>query len=377
MKELAMSGGNTIICWDTTKLETTLNQARLYNLSVIIGIDIPGVQFVDAYKNEEKVAALYAACNRIVLKYKDHPATFAWCLGNELTFPFSPDYDLFYTAYNRMLVMIHEKDPNHPVCTTVINAPKRAFLALQWRIPSLDFIGINTYNSLKKLKKEIAMVKLFWNGAYFVSEWAPKGGWESSVTSWQAPLEENSSQKAQEYYDFFTKYMPVKDPQFLGSVAFYWGSRYEYTHTWYSIFDENGAPTEIKEALNDCWKDTITQHNSPQITDILIDGNLVAKDNIIINAGSRHKAEIILKTGKLADTLQYAWQIVKDDWSLWAKPWANFKKPAAEIGLLSNSTTQHTAFTAALKEGPYRIFVVVYNSKGYCALANTPFYVIE
>src|SRR6185312_7882908 len=42
IKELAETGGNTIMCWDTSKLENVFKEAALYNISVIIGLHVPG-----------------------------------------------------------------------------------------------------------------------------------------------------------------------------------------------------------------------------------------------------------------------------------------------------------------------------------------------
>ena len=377
LNELQANGGNTIICWDTTVLGDVLNQATQHHLMVIAGIDIPGVQYFDAYKNKGKVDSLFAASTNLVRKYRDHPALLAWCLGNELKFPNSIEYDQFYYHYNRLLGMVHSNDPNHPVCTTVINVAKNNIFNIQWRIPALDFIGLNIYNSIRTIEEDLNYIKLFWNGPYFVSEWAPRGGWEVPVTSWMAPIENNSTDNAQEYYDFFVKYMPVRDGRFLGSMVFYWGTRQEYTHTFYSIFNEEGKPTEIKEALFDCWNDTLTKHQSPRVADMRIDNNLAPKDNIILNAGSLHSATIAVKYSHPVDSLQYHWEIVKEDWSSWGKIWIHFKKPAAEKALLADSSRQQVNFEAPRREGPYRIFVTVTNEYGYCANANIPFYVIE
>jgi hypothetical protein len=293
IKELALSGGNTIMCWDTSKLENTLKEAAKYKVAVIIGLDIPGGENIGFYNNEKNIAALYNTYSSIVLRYKDHPSTLAWCLGNELQLPISFTTPPFYKAYNRLLSMIHNIDPNHPVSTSVMNVAKKNILNIQWRIPALDFICINTYNRIKNIQQDLNKIKWFWSGPYFISEWGPNGGWEADVTTWQAPIENTSTKKAEQYYDFYTKYLPVKDPRFLGAMAFYWGSRQEYTHTWYSIFNEDGSPTEIKEVLADCWKDTLTQHNAPQLRHMLID-SLGAKDNIILSPGSQHKASILM-----------------------------------------------------------------------------------
>lgn len=375
IKELVECGGNTITCWDTSKLDETLQEAAKYKVEVIIGLDMPGGK-EDFYKDEKKVTALLDAYTKIVLRYKDHSSLFAWCLGNELIIPFSLSTPPFYKAFNALLTMMHNSDPNHPVSTAMINVAKRDVIKLQWRIPALDFICINTYNQIKNIQTDINLMKWFWSGPYLILEWAPNGGWESEVTSWGAPIENTSTKKAKQYYDLYTKYMPINDPGFLGSLAFYWGSREEYTHTWYSIFNEEGFPTEIKETLYDCWRDTITKHIAPKLQYMLIDKE-GAKENIILSSGSIHTASILLATMESADSLRYSWQILKEDWAKWGQTWNDFKKPKPEMGLLTDSTLQNTSFKAPLKEGPYRVFVTVSNSKGYCATANTPIYVIE
>ena len=374
LKELVECGGNTIICWDTSKLIKTLEDAANYNLEVIIGLDLPKAKD-DFYKDERKVKAIFDAYRKIVFKYKDHQSLFAWCLGNELDISFSLSTP-FYKIYYDLLDMIHNSDPNHPVSTSIINVAKREIIKLQWRIPALDFICINTYNSIKTMRRDLSLMKFIWSGPYLLLEWGPSGGWEGEFTAWGAPIENTSTKKAEQYYDRYTNYMPRNDKRFLGSLAFYWGSREEYTYTWFSIFNEDGLPTEIKETLYDCWNDTITKHLAPKLKYMLID-DLGASDNIIVNSGSMHRAHILLATIQPNDSLQYSWQILKEDWATWHKTWSNFKRPPNENCFSKDSTLQNTSFIAPLKEGPYRVFVTVYNSKGYCATANTPIYVIR
>jgi hypothetical protein len=377
IKELSECGGNTITCWDTSKIENTLKEAAQNNIAVIIGLDLPGGDDVAFYNNQKYVAALYRAYSSIVTKYKDHPSLFAWCLGNELSTPFTFTPSPFYKIYNKILDHIHNIDPNHPVSTSIINIAKRRILMIQWRMPALDFYCFNIYNSIKTMQKELNLIKLLWHGPYLIGEWAPIGGWEAPVNIWGAPTENTSTKKAEQFYEFYTKYMPLKDPRFLGSIAFYWGSRQEYTYTWFSIFNEDGVPTEIKETLSDCWKDTVTQHVAPKLQYMLID-SLVAQDNIILSAGSKHYASAWPQILNSSDTLKYSWQILKEDWlEYWANTYHFLKKPPGQIGLFNDSTLQSTRFTTPLKEGPYRVFVTVYNSRGYCATANIPIYVVE
>ncbi len=367
IKELSESGGNTIMCWDTSKLKSVFREAEKYHLNVIIGLHIPfSYSF---YRNKKNLADLYNACISIVTQYKDNPHLFAWCLGNEMALPFSFTPGPFYGTYNKILDRIHVIDPDHPVCTSILNVGRSQMMRLKWRFPALDFYSINIYNSLKIMKYHLERAKWLWDGPFIIGEWAPQGGWEAPLTAWKAPIEYSSTTKAQHFYELYTNYMPVEDPGFMGSMVFYWGNRQEYTQSWFSIFDKNGDPNEIKEALNDCWKDTITLHFSPRIKSMLID-NMGGKDNIIVTSESMHHAALQMEPSKFSDTLRYKWEMYREDWYY---P----KGPPSEVGLFADSTLPNTDFRAPQKEGPYRVFITVYNSKGYFATANIPIYVIR
>ena len=376
LAELVACGGNTISIWDTSMVEKILDDAQKYNVSVMVGLDIPSGDIPQFYQDEKKVNELFKAHQSTVQRFKNHPALLYWGLGNELVMPFASNSGPFYKTYNRLLKMMHAEDPDHPVTTTLINLQKGSILNIHWKIRELDFISINTYNQLKDIKKKIKKLSLVWNGPYMISEWSPNGGWESENTIWQAPIENTSTKKAEQYYQFYKEYMPKDDPRFLGSLAFYWGNRQEYTHTWYSIFNENGSPTEVKEALSDGWKDTLTQHQSVKVKYMIID-NHGARDNIILSPKSRHTVSLLLADDQVKDSLRYSWELIKEDWIYWGRTWNNFKKPAVLNGVISDSAVQNTNFVCPSKEGAYRIFVTVYNSKGFCATANTPFYVVE
>ncbi len=376
ISELAACGGNTISNWDTAALENILNEAQQNNISVIAGLDIPSGNISQFYEDEKKVEELFKAYQSIVKRFKNHPALLAWALGNELIMPFGYNTSKFYKTFNRLLDMMHAEDPDHPVTTTIINFQKGSILNINWKIRNLDFISINTYNQLKQINSKLSKLRLLWDGPYLVTEWSPNGGWESENTVWQAPIENTSTKKAEEYYQFYKEYMPKNDPRFLGSLVFYWGSRQEYTHTWYSVFNEDGAATEIKEALTDGWKDTVTNHQAVKIQYMLID-NHGARDNIILSPGSRHQASLLLDEKQSPDSLRYSWEILKEDWLFWGRTWNNFKKPAVLKGLIADSAVQNTSFICPAKEGAYRMYITVYNSKGFCATANTPFYVVK
>jgi Glycosyl hydrolases family 2, TIM barrel domain len=376
LTDLAASGGNTLSVWDTTVLSKILEEALQHKVYIIAGLDIPSGDLTAFYTDDKKVTELFNAHKSTVERFKNHPALLAWGLGNELIMPFGASSSSFYKAYNKLLTMMHTQDPDHPVTTTIINLQKGSIVNINWKIRDLDFISINTYNKLKDIKQKLKKLSIIWNGPYLVSEWSPNGGWESENTVWQAPVENTSTKKAEQYYQFYHEFMPKDDPRFLGSLAFYWGNRQEYTHTWYSVFNEDGTPTEIKEALSDGWKDTVTRHQAVKLKYMLVDDR-GARDNIILSPGSKHNISLLLADGEKTDSLRYSWELLKEEWIYWGRTWNNFKKPAVLAGLIADSALQNTSFVCPSKEGAYRIFITVYNSKGFCATANTPFYVVQ
>lgn len=376
LDRLAASGANTVACWDTAMLDRVMVEAEKNKLAVIIGIYVPDPADDGTYESPAQNAALLAYCRKLVEKYRSRPGLLFWCLGNELKFPFTLSNRGFYDSFNQLTALIHELDPKHPVATTIINVNKKNIVNIRWRLPGIDLIGINCYNSLKTLEQDLDLISPLWNGPYYVSEWAPQGGWEAPVTRWNAPLEKNSTNKAAEYGRFFREYMPVKSKRFLGSLAFYWGNRQEYTPTWYSVFSNDNIPTEIAETLQDCWTGIRRPHLSPKISSIEVDSN-PADTNVILIPGSRHEAAVKMAMPFIADSLVYQWEILPEAWSDWGITWTKFERPPALTGLLTDSSGSKASFNAPGKEGAYRLYVTVYNSKNYCATANIPFYVIK
>jgi hypothetical protein len=375
LQELAACGGNTIRTWDTVRLMAILEEARHYNLSVIVGLDLPESGLLEFYNDPEKVEQLYTAYRSIIRRFRGHPSLLAWCAGNELDFPYRLKYDPFYKALNKMITMIHNEDHDHPVTSTLANFEKRSIVNIKTKVSGLDFISINTFNSLKTLRKDLSRFKWFWNGPYMVTEWSPEGGWETDhTTNWQAPIENTSTMRADLIAEFYQTWLPRDDRRFLGSLVFYWGSKEEFTHTWFSIFNETGMPTEVMEVMRDCWNDTVTRHQAVKIKNMLLDERS-GPDNILVAPGSAHQASVLLPPGEINKGLHFTWEIIKEDWFGDKNP--NRKKPAPETGLIRDSTAQQVAFSVPLKEGPYRIFVTVTDAKGFCATANTPFYVVE
>ena len=97
---LAEAGGNTIRVWDTTNVASILNNAQRHGISVILGLPLPESRFMHIYNDKQKVAKQLQGIKSLVNRYKNHPALLMWCVGNELVFPYRPEYNAFYKAFS-------------------------------------------------------------------------------------------------------------------------------------------------------------------------------------------------------------------------------------------------------------------------------------
>jgi hypothetical protein len=371
LPQLKAAGGNTIRTWDTVGLGAILDEAQHNNLAVIAGLPMPASSYVyDFYQDKTKVEAQYKAFNGIVQRYKHHPALLMWCVGNELDFPYRLRYRPFYRSMNRLVKMIHATDPDHPVTTTIANFSRREIVNLRLKIPELDLISINTFGALHTLRGDLDMFSWFWDGPYLISEWGIPGPWESEYTAWDAPIENTSTKKAEQYRNLYEKQVPHNDPRCLGDLVFFWGQKQERTPSWFSLFSEKGEFSAAAGVLRQLWTGRPPEAKAPQLQYMLVDGK-GAKDNILCKPGSLHTASILMPAPDTA-IARLHWKVQQEDWYAGQDTLRTW----LDTTVLSPGMRRLT-FAAPLKEGPYRIYIDIFDKHGNFATANTPFYVVE
>jgi hypothetical protein len=375
LAKLHETGGNTLRTWDTTNIRFLLDEAAANDIAVIVGLDLPVSSSKSFYRDNVQVSAQLNAYRAIVKKYRSHPALLMWCLGNEVDFPYAPRWRPFYKAYNNLLDMIHEEDPDHPVTTALINLDSRCIYNIKVKIPDLDLIAINTFGTLSVLQKELNALSWFWKGPFLISEWGINGPWESEATAWGAPIENTSIKKAEQYLER-SRQLPVNNPRFLGACSFYWGYKQEGTHTWYSFFSPDGRASEMVNTMQYLWTGKKASHRSPDIKYMLVEGK-GARDNILLKADSIYSAELLVNGPPGPDSITLVWELVAEDWFRKNPRDANLTRPINFDSLLLSPSNRKVNFRTPSTEGPYRIFVTVYDQKGYYSTANTPFYVVE
>lgn len=406
-KELAEIGGNTIRLYDPIDLEDKLDEAYKYDLAVIVDIPIPEYsKLYNLYDDEDENAILKQEIKDLVHQHKDHPALLVWNLGNEVNYPFVFKKNDFIKTFNELVSIIHDVDPNHPVSTSIIGVGRKTMSSIYIHSPELDIISFNTFGNTRFVNSNLAQISfLFGPRPYFFSEYGPNGPWESNTTSWGAPIEATSSIKSKSIRTRFNMINDIEDPANLGSLLFYWGTKLERTHTWFSLF-KDGYKSEIINVIESLWKqpdfspelnerDFILANNTDANDDIIFStaelhqsdtsprlsgmehmlvNNKGAHDNIIFSPSELSHAEIIFQENN-NNRVRIDWEIYPEAWySDTSELILNNYKP---IDTFVNFEKNKTTFLAPIKEGPYRIFAYIYNQDGFYATTNIPFYVLK
>ncbi|MGN6291224.1 MAG: glycoside hydrolase family 2 TIM barrel-domain containing protein [Chitinophagaceae bacterium] len=372
LSQLQQAGGNTLRTWDTLNIGAILNDAAAHNIAVIAGLALPHSTTQSFYEDTAQVAAQLRAYREVVRKYKSHPALLMWCLGNEIDFPYKPRFKRFYKTFTDLVKMIHEEDPDHPVTTALESFSRRCVYNIRLKIPQLDFISINTFGKLSSLQDDLDRFSWFWNGPYLISEWGINGPWEAEKTAWGSPIENTSGKKAEHYAERY-KYIPVNDPRFLGACVFFWGQKQEGTPTWFSLFSGDSAASESVNTITQIWTGKRPPTHAPRVKYMLLEGK-GARDNILLNPDSMYHAELLMEEPP-GDSIRVRWEILEEDWFRKSIIEPSIKKTRNYNNLLLPGKGLTVSFRTPPAEGPYRLFVTVFDKKGYFSTANTPFYV--
>lgn len=369
-------GGNSIRTWGVDNAEQILDEAQKRGLTVMLGFWLQHERHGFDYNDKDKVLNQLNYFKGMVDKYKNHPALLMWGIGNEL--------DLQYTNINCWSAVqdiakyCHEVDPNHPTSTVTAGLDSMEVQHIKRMAPDIDVYCVNTYGDIGNVPNKIA--KFGWTGPYMITEWGVNGYWESPKTDWGASMEQTSSEKKQSFYERYSNYIAPYSKNCLGSYAFLWGAKQEYTETWFGLFSKDNEPTEPIDALEMAFKKNKIEKPSPTILKVELDGRS-QKDNIKLKGDDKFTASVIAKLGiDMTQTAEdvnnkfvYEWKILaeSDD----KKSGGDAEEEAKEVrGLIKHGNTPNIQFRAPSSQGAYRLFVKVkYNGK--VAYANIPFWV--
>lgn len=370
MEKLACYGGNSIRTWNTEDATNILDEAEANGLTVTLGLKVGKQWWGDDfnYWNFREVDRKIEELRIIVKKHKDHPALLIWGIGNEVHL-FGGNKYIVYHTINKIAKMIHEEDPNHPTMTaSLLDINPSKFFSPKIFMNEVDIQGFNAFDLLPTMYNKI-YGRTGWNKAYILSEWGPTGHWESVNTEWGAAKELNSSEKAK-IMEEHMKIIKNDSSLFLGSYAFYWGHKYEITHTWFSLFSEDGHETESVNVLKTGWSNVVASNHAPIIDKLDLEA-VSYRDNFYLIADSIYQA-VIYAHDPEEDSLSYWWELRHEEPNFYES--GKFRNNLKHLLLTPNS--DRLQFITPNEIGPYRLMVFVYDGKNHIATHNVPFYVM-
>lgn len=368
LDEAVALGANSIRTWGIDNAKNVLDEAHSKGLTVMLGFwmghERHGYDYSDAWAVEDQ----FKAFQKIVRELKDHPALLCWGVGNEM--------DLFYTDFNvwdaveRIAAMIKEEDPNHPSCVVTAGLDVAEVQMIQERAPSIDILGVNTYGDVENVITRMDMYG--WDKPYMVTEWGPNGHWEVFKTSWGAPVEQTSSEKAASYKHRYLDCIAADKESCVGSYVFLWGQKQETTPTWYGVFLEDGSQTEALDNLHRAWKGEEPSNRAPVIESFTLNDQ-TAYDSVTLSPGQKvpFAALIVDPDG---DELTFTWELLPE--SQFTKAGGDVeRRPDAVQAAVSGGSDGKGMMRMPRIRGAYRLFVYAHDGKGSAATANLPFYI--
>ncbi len=376
---LAQHGANSFRTWRTDNGRDTgieiLDRAHANGLMVTMGLEIAreregegrGVFGFD-YDDVEAIAAQLAAVREEVLLYKDHPALLMWGIGNELNL--GSTNPRVWDAVNDIAKMIHEVDGNHPATTMLAGISTDLVQEINTRAPDLDLLGIQMYADIVNLPRYIK--ETGWDGPYVVTEWGATGHWEVPLTPWGAPIENNSTVKANYYDARYRTAIAADTVQCVGSYVFLWGQKQERTPTWYGMFLPDGEKTAAVDVMHHIWNGRWPDNQAPAIMQLTLNGDS-ASGGITLVPGSIVLARV-RSYDPDGDTLHYRWEVLPEAVEV-GHGGDDEAVPEALTGLVDPEDANAINMTAPAEPGPYRLFVYLTDGKGNAAHANIPYFV--
>jgi hypothetical protein len=375
-KEIRACGGNSVRIWGgEPNLGELLDNAWYNHLSVTVGLYVGTVRHAFDFSDKETIKAQKEVVRKIVLEHKDHPAVLMWGIGNEVDIMSEgkrSDDPIIWKVVNEFAKMVHELDQEHPT-TTMIVPYRMTIRNINKYCPEIDILSINTFGALQELDSKLKEPFWGWSGPYLISEWGATGWWEAKKTLWGAPIEKNSTSKAEFIKMNYENYINPKLSKCIGSYVFYWGEKQERTETWFSLFDEHGNKSQSVNFLNYLWAGEWPKNTAPKISDISFNKKK-AHEHVFIRINSTNTAKIAASDDE-NDDLAFSWMIKPE--SVPENYWGENEKKMEALSTLERTNETEITFNAPSEEGAYRLFCYITDSQGNYSVANFPFYVIK
>jgi hypothetical protein len=359
MASVAAAGGNSVRVWGDESLGATLDEAHRLGLTVCAGIWLGQVRQGFKWADAASLARQQKHVQKVVEKYKHHPALFCWALGNEVEDPQGRNTDV-WIGINTLAALVKELDPAHPTMTVLAEIGGVKIPNLHRLCPSIDMVGINSYGGAVSLPERYR--KAGGTKPYLLTEFGPLGIWESRRNSLGAYAEPTSTAKAESYRRAYQTAVLGAPGMCLGSYAFLWGQKQEVTATWFSLFLADGSRLEGADTMAALWTGQPPAHRCPVIESLSIAGRGTSAPEGVVHAR--------LKTSSPEKApLRVHWYLQHD-----REKYGNGNDPEEALPILENAITRADLTGADVKlperAGLYRLFAIVRDPYGGAATAN-------
>lgn len=370
---LASHGANSFRTWRTENgkesAQVILDRAQANGLTVMMGLEIGRERHGFDYNDTAMVNKQFNYIKGEVMKYKDHPALLGWGVGNELNLDYSNKK--VWDAVNDIAKMIHEVDGNHIATTMLAGIGKGEVDYIKENCPDIDFLSIQMYGDIVNLQKRIDDAG--WDGAYIVTEWGATGHWEVARTSWDVPIEQTSSEKADAIQYRWDNSIFSNKTNCLGSYVFLWGQKQERTPTWYGFFLESGEETEAVDVMHRIWTGDWPENRVPRLDSVFLD-NKTRFQNIMLEANTEYLIDLYCHDFD-NDTLKVTYEILPDVAEYWRGGGDFEERPGTIMKETNLNYNPEIKITSPSESGPYRVFIYIFDGHNNAATANIPFYI--
>lgn len=367
LERLVQAGGNSIRTWDGEGIDDLLDRAHELGLSVTVGIWLEHERHGYDYDVPEIRREQLAKVERIVKAYRNHPAVLLWGVGNEVEI--GGDIDKAFRAVEEAASLIKSLDPNHPTLGVIAEIGSNKASRLLESCPSIDIIGINSYAGVTSIPQRLTAQGV--NHPYMITEFGPRGHWEGPLTSWGAPVEPTSLEKAEMYERHYLEGIAAEIPgRCLGSYVFLWGQKQETTATWFGMFLESGQSLPTVDVMHRMWSGQRPKNSAPLVGAI---HSAVQPDQVSPGDRLELRADITEPDG---DPVRIEWRVLHETTDRRMGGDAE-QAPGEAPARLISSADFGAVIEAPDEPGAYRVFVFAYDNAGGVGTANLPFRVIK
>ena len=362
LKLLAAAGANSVRTWGADDIGKMLDEAHTLGLSVTVGIWLGHKRHGFDYSDKAQVSEQFERARQTVLRYKDHPAVLLWGIGNEMEGFEAGDDPAVWSAVNAIAAMVKQLDPAHPTMTVTAEIGGGRVASVQERCPAIDIHGINSYGGALSLAERYR--KAGATKPYVLTEFGQPGAWEVRKTSWGAPVELTSTEKAQYYRQVYDVAVAGAPGVSLGSYVFNWGFKMEATATWFGMFLDDGSRLGMVDAMTEVWSGAPPTNRAPSMKPLVIDGEA----EVPPGAELRVAADVEDPEGRPI-RVRWALRVESNEYLTGG----DFRQMLPDIpDAILKGDVKGARVRMPKEPGAYRLFLYAYDDLGNAATANVP-----